>query len=158
GREILVARFLATGGAEPTWTPPPVSPTTCPPGVFLDVHPGDYYYTPVTMLATSGALYGYDDCTYRPYLFMTRGDVAQLGSAAFPLKIYDPDPGIYTFADVPRSYPVFSAAETVWFNNVMAGYACGGSGEPCDGEQRPYFRPDADVTRSQLAKITALGM
>ncbi len=42
----------------------------------------------------------------------------------------------------------------------MSGYGCGGSGEPCDGRQRPYFRPGEGATRGQAAKIVsqALGL
>jgi hypothetical protein len=36
---------------------------------------------------------------------------------------------------------------------VMSGYPCGGPGEPCDEENRPYFRWNAQVTRGQAAKI-----
>ena len=39
---------------------------------------------------------------------------------------------------------------------AIAGYACGGAGEPCDPLNRPYFRPGANVTRRQIAKIDAL--
>jgi hypothetical protein len=33
------------------------------------------------------------------------------------------------------------------------GYPCGGTGEPCDSQHRPYFRPDNLTTRGQLSKI-----
>jgi hypothetical protein len=38
---------------------------------------------------------------------------------------------------------------------VMGGYECGGEGEPCDDENRPYFRPYNNVTRGQASKIVA---
>ena len=38
---------------------------------------------------------------------------------------------------------------------IISGYACGGVGEPCDPQQRPYFRPGASATRGQIAKIAA---
>nr|MDQ5866860.1 S-layer homology domain-containing protein [Chloroflexota bacterium] len=38
---------------------------------------------------------------------------------------------------------------------VMSGYPCGGPGEPCDGQNRPYFRWNAQVTRGQASKIVA---
>jgi hypothetical protein len=37
----------------------------------------------------------------------------------------------------------------------MSGYPCGGPGEPCDGENRNYFRPNNPLTRGQTAKIVA---
>jgi hypothetical protein len=33
------------------------------------------------------------------------------------------------------------------------GYPCGGSGEPCNSNNDPYFRPGNHVTRGQIAKI-----
>ncbi|MDQ3705578.1 MAG: S8 family serine peptidase [Chloroflexota bacterium] len=63
-----------------------------------------------------------------------------------------------TFADVPpssdpSSFYVF--VERLAQRNVMGGYPCGGPGEPCTGGNRPYFRPGANVTRGQAAKIVA---
>ena len=38
-------------------------------------------------------------------------------------------------------------------HGIISGYTCGGPGEPCDAEHRPYFRRAADATRGQIAKI-----
>ena len=38
-------------------------------------------------------------------------------------------------------------------HGVIGGYQCGGPGEPCDSENRAYFRPYNTLTRGQLAKI-----
>ena len=39
---------------------------------------------------------------------------------------------------------------------IIGGYPCGGPGEPCVAPgNRPYFRPNANVTRGQLAKIVS---
>jgi hypothetical protein len=38
----------------------------------------------------------------------------------------------------------------------MNGYACGGPGEECRQGNLPYFRPNANVTRGQAAKIVAV--
>ncbi len=37
----------------------------------------------------------------------------------------------------------------------MGGYTCGGEGEPCGADNKPYFRPSANATRGQLAKIVS---
>jgi len=37
--------------------------------------------------------------------------------------------------------------------DLVTGYTCGGSGEPCDPQSRPYYRPVANVTRQQMAKF-----
>jgi hypothetical protein len=38
---------------------------------------------------------------------------------------------------------------------AIQGYPCGGPGEPCDAQNRPYFRPNNGVTRGQSSKIAA---
>ena len=58
----------------------------------------------------------------------------------------------YTFADVPPANPFFSYIEQAASRGLMSGYPCGGPGEPCDSDNRPYFRPYVDVTRAQVAK------
>jgi hypothetical protein len=37
--------------------------------------------------------------------------------------------------------------------DLVTGYPCGGPGEPCDAENRPYYRPGGLVTRQQMAKF-----
>ena len=39
--------------------------------------------------------------------------------------------------------------------NIMAGYPCGSTGEPCGNGNLPYFRPGNDATRGQTSKIVA---
>ena len=36
---------------------------------------------------------------------------------------------------------------------LLAGYTCGGAGEPCPGN---YFRPNRSITRAQVAKVIDL--
>ncbi|HUS13652.1 MAG TPA: Ig-like domain-containing protein, partial [Chloroflexia bacterium] len=50
---------------------PGVSVTPCA-IVFTDVHPTDYFYTPVQALACQGVISGYGDETFRPYNNTTR--------------------------------------------------------------------------------------
>lgn len=38
---------------------------------------------------------------------------------------------------------------------IVSGYGCGGEGEPCDEQNNPYFRPNINVTRGQIAKIVS---
>ena len=66
-------------------------------------------------------------------------------------------PAAYTFTDVPPANPFFGFIEAAAHGAIVSGYACGGPGEPCDAANRPYFRPYADVTRGQLAKIVVGG-
>ena len=40
--------------------------------------------------------------------------------------------------------------------SIMAGYPCGGAGEPCiPPANLPYFRPNTNATRGQTSKIVA---
>ena len=57
------------------------------------------------------------------------------------------------FADVPSTYPFYAFIETSYNRRILSGYTCGGSGEPCPGY---YFRPGANITRSQIAKLITL--
>ena len=38
---------------------------------------------------------------------------------------------------------------------VIGGYPCGAPLEPCDNQNRPYFRPSNGLTRGQTAKIVS---
>ncbi|HVG00106.1 MAG TPA: S-layer homology domain-containing protein [Chloroflexia bacterium] len=64
-----------------------------------------------------------------------------------------------TYADVqpsndPSAFYVF--VERLTAHNVMSGYPCDTrEDEPCDGQNRAYFRPGANATRAQLAKIVS---
>jgi hypothetical protein len=57
------------------------------------------------------------------------------------------------FADVPSGNTFFTFINRIYQQDLVSGYACGGPGEPCDAYNRPYYRPVANVTRSQMAKF-----
>ncbi|HUS14843.1 MAG TPA: S-layer homology domain-containing protein, partial [Chloroflexia bacterium] len=138
--------------APPTPTPA-ASPTPCSLGTFSDVHPADYFYTPVSYLATHYIVSGYSDCTFRPYSDTTRAQTVKIAVNGFALPVITPLAGGYSFADVLPAHPFFVYIETARGHAVISGYTCGGPGEPCDAQSRPYFRPYANVTRGQLTKI-----
>jgi hypothetical protein len=54
---------------------------------------------------------------------------------------------------VPPGSPFYSYVNRLLSLGVMGGYACGGPGEPCQEGSLPYFRPDENATRGQIAKI-----
>jgi hypothetical protein len=60
------------------------------------------------------------------------------------------------FADLPNPSTYYQYIECLACREIVSGYACGGSGEPCNPGHDPYFRPNANITRGQLAKIIAL--
>lgn len=59
------------------------------------------------------------------------------------------------FADVPPDNGFYMWIERLASRGVMGGYPCGGEDEPCDDQDRPYFRPFNNVTRGQTSKIVA---
>ena len=56
---------------------------------------------------------------------------------------------------MPGSNAFWLFSERLAATGAVAGYACGGPGEPCDPGNRPYFRWGAPATRGQISKITA---
>jgi hypothetical protein len=95
---------------------------------------------------------GYADGTFRPQNNITRGQIAKVVSNAAGFA--EPVTG-QTFTDVPPGHTFYEWIERLTLHAVMAGYPCGGAGEPCDAQNRPYFRPAADATRGQLSKIVS---
>lgn len=62
-------------------------------------------------------------------------------------------PGGQCFADVLPGSPFYDYTNSLYRDDVISGYACGGPGEPCDAQNRPYYRPGSDVTRAQMSKF-----
>jgi hypothetical protein len=60
-----------------------------------------------------------------------------------------------SFEDVPPGSTFHLFVERLASRGVMSGYACGAAGEPCGPGNLPYFRPNSNATRGQLAKIVA---
>ncbi len=66
-----------------------------------------------------------------------------------------PTPCTLVFTDVPPTGTFYSFIRCLACRGIIAGYPCGGEGEPCDGRGNPYFRPNNDITRGQIAKIVS---
>jgi cell division septation protein DedD len=138
---------------------------TCP-YQFRDVPPDNTFYPFVRCLACKGIIQGYPcgapeepcntyaDPYFRPNNHLTRGQLAKIESesAAFDEEV---PPSQQTFADVPYGSTFWLWVERLSNREVMAGYPCGGPGEPCDVDNRPYFRPNSGATRGQLTKIVS---
>jgi hypothetical protein len=116
------------------------------------VPPGHTFYDTVRCLACRGIVSGYSDGTFKPDNLVTRGQLSKIVSNA-AAYIEDPNPQI--FADVAPNHPFYEWINRLTRRGHMTGYDCGSPGEPCDGARRPYFRPFADATRGQTAKIVA---
>lgn len=66
-----------------------------------------------------------------------------------------PEPCTIQFTDVPPANSFYAYVRCLACRNIMSGYSCGGPGEPCDGNNNPYFRVGGNITRGQIAKIVA---
>jgi photosystem II stability/assembly factor-like uncharacterized protein len=140
-----------------------------PPGeqAFEDVPVGHPFYEWVNRLAGRGIVQGYacgsegEPCGagnlpyFRPFANVTRGQASKIVASAANLPA--PPSGQQTFEDVPEGSTFWTWIEALAASGAINGYPCGGSGEPCvPPDNRPFFRPGADVTRGQSAKIVAL--
>ena len=142
-------RTVAAGSPTPTGTPCAIT--------FSDVHPTDYFYTPVQYLACHGVISGYADGTFRPYNKTTRAQMVKIVVARLRRPVATrrrtPTPSPTCRRPTPSSAIIEAAAHA----NIVSGYACGCvPAEPCDAQNRPYFRPFANVTRGQLSKIVVV--
>ena len=89
---------------------------------------------------------------FRPASNATRGQLAKIVANAG--GIGGAPTGTY-YTDVPQGHPFYLWIMRLTELGVISGYACGDPNEPCDDEQRPYFRPYNEVTRGQASKIVA---
>ena len=131
---------------------------------YEDVSPNNTFYAFIERLTTRGVVGGYpcggpgEPCGpqnrpyFRPNAQATRGQISKIVSEAAGLG--GPVSG-QTFEDVPPSHTFYPFIERLAMRGVMSGYPCGGPGEPCGPQNRPYFRPQAEATRGQTSKIVA---
>jgi hypothetical protein len=130
-------------------------PTVRPCYNFLDVGTGDWYYQYVHWLACNNVIGGYGDNTFRPGNPSTRGQVIKMMVGAFRLPVNTQGP--QTFADVDPTNTFYAYVETAANLDIIGGYPCGTNvNEPCDSQNRPYFRPNTHITRAQITKIAVL--
>jgi len=134
---------------------------------FQDVAVGSTFYDFVERLASRSIIGGYacggagEPCTppanlpyFRPNAQVTRGQTSKIVAIAASLPA--PPPGQQTFEDVPTNSTFWQWIEELATAGTIGGYPCGGVGEPCVPPQnRPYFRPNNNVTRGQAAKIVS---
>ncbi|HVG00373.1 MAG TPA: S-layer homology domain-containing protein [Chloroflexia bacterium] len=133
---------------------------------YQDVPPDSPFYIWVERLSSRSIIGGYpcgepgESCEpdgrayFRPNANSTRGQITKIVANAAGFN--EPVPaGSQTFTDVAPGSPFYEFVQRLTSRAVMAGYPCGGAGEPCDGQNRPYFRPNANATRGQISKIVA---
>jgi hypothetical protein len=137
----------------PSRTPVPLPTGTSCQISFTDVPPDHTFYPYVRCLACRSILGGYADGTFRPGNDITRGQLAKVVANA--ASIGDP-PGAQRFQDVPQSHTFFVWVQRLAGRGHIGGYPCGGAGEPCvPPANMPYFRPQGEATRGQIAKVVS---
>jgi predicted extracellular nuclease len=137
----------------PSATPPAgTTPTVCP-IQFSDVPVGSTFYEFIRCLACRGIINGYPDGTFRPNNNVTRGQLSKIVSNAAGFN--DPQTD-QMFEDVPVGSAFFDYIGRLASRGYISGYPCGGPGEHCvPPGNLPYFRPNANATRGQIAKIVS---
>ena len=150
---ILLGLTLAVGTcfATDTKVAPSAPQGYCPDQTYSDVCPEDWFYIYVMDLTDAGAVSGRPDGTFGPDAQISRGQVMKVVVQAMALSA--PSPSSPTFADVPTSHTFYQWIEIGTAKGLASGYPCGGRGEACDSQHRPYFRSTSSVTRGQLAKM-----
>jgi hypothetical protein len=121
--------------------------------LFSDVTLGSTFYPYVMCLVDAGVISGYADGTFRPSNDVTRGQIAKVvsNSASFTETVT-----LQTFQDVPPGSTFYDFVGRLATRGYVGGYPCGGPGEPCvPPTNLPYFRPNANVTRGQVAKVVS---
>ncbi|HKP53636.1 MAG TPA: S-layer homology domain-containing protein [Chloroflexia bacterium] len=134
---------------------------------FADVPVGHTFWEWIERLASRGVISGYPcgdegepcDEHNRPYFRWgnnaTRGQISKMVSSAASFDDEIP-PTQQSFADVPPNNTFWLWIERLYAHGAIGGYSCGGEGEPCDEQNRPYFRPGNNTTRGQLTKIATV--
>jgi subtilisin len=134
--------------------------------IYEDVPVDSPFYAWINRLSRRGYMSGYpcgtvpgEPCNapdnkpyFRPGNSATRGQLAKIVSNAAGYGDTPPD---QLFTDVAPDHPFYTWVQRLASRGYISGYACGGPGEPCDGQNRPYFRAYNNVTRGQTSKIVA---
>ena len=137
---------------------------------YEDVPPSNTFYEWIERLTQRGVMGGYpcggpnEPCRpgnrpyFRPFNNATRGQLSKIVSNA--ASYFEPVSGQF-YTDVPSTNPFYAEIMRLTNREVMSGYNCGGinpqtgQAEPCDAQNRPYFRWANNVTRGQASKIVA---
>jgi predicted extracellular nuclease len=136
------------------------------PQIYEDVDGNNPFYQWINRLSMRGHMGGYlcgtvdaEPCIepdnhpyFRPFNNATRGQLSKIVSNA--AAVGGTPSGVF-YTDVQEDHPFYTWIMRLTEAAVMSGYDCGGEGEPCDNENRPYFRPFNNVTRGQASKIVA---
>ena len=147
---LISGRAGGAGAARPA--PGPAQPAACPGQTFTDVCPADWFYPFVMDLYNLGAISGYADQTFRPNNEITRGQIMKVVVIATGLTgAVAHRRQLQRCAD--HAAVLHAGSRSGWRTGWSAAMPAAAPGEPCDPQQRPYFRPGANVNRGQMAKM-----
>ncbi len=117
----------------------PATPT------FTDVPRSSPYYRYIETAVHYGIISGYQDRTFRPDAYLTRGQMSKViviaGMVRYGWQINTA--GGPHFVDVPPDQTFYAFIETAYNRNIINGYA------------NNYFYPGNNTTRGQFAKMLA---
>ena len=132
---LTMALTLTTAFAAAADTAAPVAAAPAEP--YTDVAESDWYYSGVVYVYTNGLLGGKTADTFVPGGTVTRGEAAAVLYALAGGDSQNKNPGACPFTDVSAD----AAKAVAWANakGIVSGYT------------RTEFRPDAAVSRQQLA-------
>jgi len=129
---------------------------------FEDVPPNNDFYSYIECLACQGIIGGYpcggsgepcnptNDPYFRPGNNVTRGQFAKIIANAAG---FNETPGAQQYEDVVPGSTFYNFIWRLSDRGYINGYPCGGAGEPCGSNNLPYFRPNSNISRGQIAKI-----
>jgi hypothetical protein len=134
--------------------------------MFQDVPVGSTFQIYIGRLASRGYINGYpcggggEPCVppanlpyFRPNANATRGQISKIDANAAG---FNDLPTGQQFEDVLVGSTYYTYIYRLVSRGVLAGYPCGGTGEPCiPPANLPYFRPNNNATRGQTSKIVS---
>ena len=110
-------------------------------GNFSDVISSDYFYEGVVFMNCRNIVGGYTDGTFRPYNYITRGQLAKIATLS---HYFNTDyTGSPHFADVPTTDTFYKYIETAYAAGMMTAHYCNPS---C------YFEGWANATRAEASR------
>jgi hypothetical protein len=115
-------------------------------GDFPDVSKSNTFYTEITTLKCKGVIRGFDNGSFRPDLYVTRGQAMKFVMEG--LRSFHEDNAylLYSgsdqlFIDVPTDYAFYEYIMAAEQEGIVSGYGDG------------YFHPDAVSTRGAMSKM-----
>ncbi|MGI8588383.1 MAG: S-layer homology domain-containing protein [Chloroflexia bacterium] len=124
---------IAVLGLNVPLLPPPATPS------YSDVPPSNPFYQYIEAGKLFNVFSGYSDGTFRPYNYITRGQLTKMIVNAAGVGTINP--ATPSFSDVPPSDPFYQFVETAACYDWVSGYNDG------------TFKPVNNATRGQISKI-----